>query len=283
VATALKLPASSLARVPGVPGQAVVLLGGKATMELKADTAGSFDLKVWMLSGQGYGPVKVSVDGRPVGQMGVGDLPPYYAHFRLPQPLGLLDGNHQVTFESAGKLVVTAVEITPVVPGCIKQWAAIGIFEGKQGFGWESMDVPFPPEKGVDLNATYPGLGGKPIRWQQIDLGEDKYLQLLERFFPYDNSQGGGVCYVANWVYSPTAREVTLYYATDWFMSLWVNNKLVVDHVSGPWYAYDTRQIRLEAGWNQLVFKVAPGSTSWRANFALSDPGDMKFSPVPPK
>ena len=284
VAAALKLPASCVQRVAGVPGTAVVVPGGKATMDLKADTAGAFDLKVWMLSGQGCGPVQVTVDGRKVGQMGVGDAPAHYAHFRLPAPLGLLDGNHVVGLESAGKLVITAVEISPIVPTCLKQWAAIGAFEGKPGWGWGSMDMVFPPEKGIDLNATYTGLDGKPIQWQQIDIGEDKFIQLLERYFPYDNlgRQGIGVAYLAQWVYAPTARDVTLYDAQDWFLNLWINGKLTVDHISGPWYNYETRTIHLEKGWNTLLFKVAPGSTSWRANYALSDPGDEKFQSMPP-
>lgn len=283
MAAALQLSADTVKRVPGVPGTSVAVPGGKATMTLQADTAGKFDLKVWMLSGQGYGPVSVTVDGRKVGEIGVGTGAPYYAHFRLPEPLGLLDGAHEVSFESAGQLVLQAAEIIPVVPGCLKKWAAIGIFQGVEGWGWESMEKPFPPEQKVDLKGEYEGMGGKRIRWQQIDIGQDKFIQLLEKYYPYDNSKGGAVGYLAQWVYAPTERDVTFYYASDWFLYVWVNGQRQLDHLSGPWFSYATRKLHLKAGWNEILIKTAPGSTSWKVNVTLSDPGDMKYSPVPPE
>lgn len=255
-------------------------------MELTTDTSAKFDLKVWMLNGKGYGPVEVRVDGKPVGTIGTGDAKPQFAHCALPDPLGLLNGKHVVSFENqAGReLVMTAVEITPLTPDCLKKWSIIGVFDTKGPMGdWKTIETVFPPEKELDLNAAYEGLGDKPIQWRQIDLGEDKFIQLLEKWLPYDYYHHTGVGYLAQWIYSPTERDVTFYYAQDWFAFAWLNGESVLDHVSGPWPQTSSRKLRLKAGWNSLLIKSSCGNTSWKGYYAFSDPGDMKFSATPPR
>jgi hypothetical protein len=104
---------------------------------------------------------------------------------------------------------------------------------------------------------------------------------LNEKYFP--GTSGDGVAYLVCWVQSPTERSTDLYYAMDWFGKLWVNDQVVLPQISGPWKHFATQPIRLKAGWNKLLVKTSRGSEGWMANFAVGDPGDLNYSPLPPK
>jgi hypothetical protein len=275
----------TVGKVAGVPGDALSLPGGSASLRWTPSAAGKYAITAWMLSGQGYGPVEVSVDGRPAGQLGVEEGAPYFAHFTLATPLALGPGPHTLAFRSQGAqgLVVSALEIAALPPEPIKQWSAIGLFDkGGTTNGFEGFNTVFPPEKEFNPQASYTGMGGQPVRWQQIDIGQDKFVQLLEKYFPYNYAVGNGVAYLASWVYSPDDREATLYYAFDWYSRVWVNDAVVVPQGSGPWGNFATTTIHLHAGWNKLLIKTACGRSSWKANLAVSDPGDLRYSPLPP-
>ena len=114
-------------------------------------------------------------------------------------------------------------------------------------------------------------------------MGEDKFLQLLERFFPYEYKQGNGVAIQATWVRSPEQRQAILYYSVDWYAKLWVNGALVNDDINGPWGKFAELTIELKPGWNLIFFKSMTGNAGWKANFAISDPGDLEYSATPPK
>ncbi len=234
----------------------------------------------------------VSVDGKVLGIIGVSDGKAEYGRFCCSEPLGLPAGYLELTHESSGNapLVLQAVELTPTEPTSLKQWQAIGLFDKaskRTTFASEAgFDTVFGPEKNpgaIDLGGEYPGMGGKPVRWREIDMGEDKFLQLLERFFPYEYKQANGVAYLATWVRSPEDRQATFHYSVDWFAKLWVNGALVKGDISGPWGNFATLPIKLKKGWNLILVKTATGSQGWCANFAISDPGDLEHSPLPAK
>ncbi|NLO73841.1 MAG: hypothetical protein GX100_07025, partial [candidate division WS1 bacterium] len=276
---------NSLGSHPLVPGESLSLPAGSASLREKMDAAGKYELVLWMVTGAGYGPVEVEVDGKASGQLGVGEGEPYFGHFTLLSPLPLLPGEHTLTLKGQGarSLVLSALELRLLPPEPIKRWSVIGLFDkGGTRDGWDGFDTVFPPEQEIDLQASYEGLGGQPARWQQIDLGEDKFIQLLERYFPYDYTKGNGVAYLATWVYSPEERNALLYYAFDWYSRIWGNDEVVVQQGSGPWRAFATVPVHLRAGWNKLLAKTSCGRSSWKANLALSDPGDLRYSPVPP-
>ena len=278
----------TISTAPGVFGDALLVPGGKAELGFKIESAGKWEPRFWMLSGDGYGPVEVTVDGKAAGTLGADGRKPYFAHFTLQKPLSLMPGHHRVGLTAKGTkgLALQAFELSQAQPDPIKKWSAIGLFDmGGTDVQWKRGDfnIVFPPEKEFKLDAQYDGLEGKKAAWRQIDIGDDKFIQLLEKYYPYEFTKGNGIAYLASWVKSPDEREATLYYAIDWFGRIWMNDEVVVKDVNGPWRSFASTTVRLRPGWNKLMIKTACGRSSWKANFAIGDPGDLEYSPVPPK
>lgn len=278
---ALKGDGLARVKVDGLPGgEAVRIPDGKATFTPTVGSAAKYELRMWMLSGEGAGPVRVTVNGKAAGAIGVGDGKARFAHFTLPRALGLPAGASTITLASAAPLTVTAIELTALPPEPIRVWSALGVLDtGETGF--KGFAKAFPPETAVDLAAEYDGMDGKKIKWRQIDIGEDKFIQLLERYYPRKLADGNCLAYLATWVYSPDERDATLYYAADWFLRIWLNKREVLHSASGPWRTYATTPVHLKAGWNELLVKCMNGNTSWKAALALSDPGDLRYSATP--
>lgn len=278
---AMKAEHLVLVKMAGVPwGEVVQAPKGRATFTPTIVSAAKYEFRVWMMPGAGTNPVEVAVNGNVVGKLGVGSGKQRLAHFTLPCPLGLRSGTPEITLVSSNALTLSAIELVALPPEPIKVWSAIGVFETEK-LHFEGFPQVFPPEKGIDLAAEYDGMGGKKIKWQQIDIGEDKFIQLLEKIYPYKYANGNGLAYLATWVYSPDERDTTLYYASDWFLQIWLNQTEVIHYASGPWQAYATTTVHLKAGWNVLLAKCMNGNTSWKAVFALSDPGDLRYRATP--
>lgn len=143
------------------------------------------------------------------------------------------------------------------------------------------MEKVFPPEQQIDLKAAYTGLGGREIRWQQVDIGKDPFIR-LGKLFP-GTAPGSGVAYLVCWVKSPREFNRNLYYAMDWFGKVWINDQLVLPQVGGPWRKFARQPVRLKAGWNRILVKTSCGTDGWMANFAVDDAGDLEYSPTPPE
>ena len=273
--------------VSGFKDKFLLIPSGRTTVRCNPKP-GRYYLRVWGLFGGEYGPVQVEFMGKPVGRLGVAGGPVRQIHQLLPTPLSWPWSPQDITLISEGKrgLAITAVEVSPVPPAPIRKWSAIGLFDKKAAIDdWPGMETVFPPEQGIDLKATYPGLGGKPATWRQIDLGKLKYIPLLEHF-PYDASQGNGVAYLATWVYSPHSgnpRAAVLYYAIDWYGKAWLNGQPIMPKIGGPWKQFGAQDVQLQPGWNCLLVKTATGRSGWKATFAVSDPGDLKYSDTPPE
>ncbi len=278
----------TIAAADKVIGDALLIPSGKAGLTLKIESAGKWEPRVWMLTGEGYGPVEVTLDGVSVGSLGAGDGKPYFAHFTLPKSLPLMPGFHKISLTAKGAkgLALQAFELNQLPTEPIRKWSAIGLFDmGGTDVQWVRGDFnkEFPPEKEFKPESQYDGMGGAKAVWRQIDIGDDKFIQLLEKYYPYEFTKGNGIAYLATWIKSPDEREATLYYAIDWFGRIWLNDEVVVKDVNGPWRSFASTTVRLRPGWNKLLVKTACGRSSWKANFAVGDPGDLEYSPLPPK
>ncbi|MDD5705186.1 MAG: sugar-binding protein [Kiritimatiellae bacterium] len=278
---AMKGEGLAIVELDGIPwGEAVQAPRGSATFAPTVAAAGKYDLLVWLVAPEAGGTIAVSVNGKPAGTLRLSGGKQRLIHCTLPQPVGLLAGKAEITFTSKTPLRFSAIELSPLPPEPIKVWSAVGIFDtGLPNF--MGFTNSYAPETAIDLAAEYDGLGGKKIKWRQIDIGDDKFLQLLEKYYPYKHKVGNGLAYLATWIHSPTERDVTLYYASDWFLQIWLNGEDVVHYAAGPWQAYATQTVHLKAGWNTLLAKCMNGSTSWKAVFAVSDPGDLQYLATP--
>jgi hypothetical protein len=68
----------------------------------------------------------------------------------------------------------------------------------------------------------------------------------------------------------------------DWYGKVWLNGRLILPKITGPWKQFATQRIQLRRGWNCLLVKTSTGRVGWNANFAVSDAGDLKYSGNPP-
>ena len=287
---------AKLAKIAPYMEDFVVIPSGKIVFHASTATAHQFELRIRGLFGAGYGPIKVEYKGKTIGTIGAGYDGIRHARNVLSVPLAMDSAPYDITLTSEGNngLAISSMEMAYLPPVTIKKWSAIGLFDFDVADGKPYTDEKrgecyakstFPPEKEINLSAEYIGMDGKPVRWRQIDIGDDKYIKLLEKYYPYGNlkngTSGSGVAYLATWIYSPNKRNVVLCYSMDWFGKVWLNNEPVVD-ISGPWRKFADKTILLNAGWNKLLVKTATGREGWNANFAVSDPGDQKYSPTPP-
>src|SRR5439155_1741893 len=53
--------------------------------------------------------------------------------------------------------------------GFLRQWYVLGPFDAQ---GWKGFKTGYPPEKKVDLQATYEGKDGKKLAWKRFDVKE---------------------------------------------------------------------------------------------------------------
>ncbi|MEI8194469.1 MAG: hypothetical protein WCI73_01025 [Phycisphaerae bacterium] len=276
---------AKFAEVPGFKEPLLLVPAGEAVVSFNPEV-GRYNLRMTGLFGGDYGCVRVEYGGKTVGRLGVAAGPVRALHQVLPVALPWPWSPQEIKLVSEGTrgLAISALAVTPELPQPIRQWSAIGLFDKQT-----SVDEPagmakvFPPEETIDLGAKYSGLGGKQVAWQKIDLGARKCVPLLD-YFPYDAGQGNGVAYLATWINNPRAdgpRAAVLYYAMDWYGKVWLNGKLVLPNVNGPWKHFAAHKVQLQPGWNCLLVKTATGRGGWKATFAFSDPGDLQYSPIP--
>lgn len=285
------------AKVDGMPGETLLASDGKLAFDFDNAFPQSVDLKAYMLSGGGRGPVAVLVDGVERGTLGTAAGKAAFGRFALAEPLSLTkSGVHHIELRApAGQtLVVQALDFQAAPFTLLKKWRGAGpFFRGNAHKGWASdigMTTPLPPEMeaGFDAARVYAkmGLDSQDVSWKEIDLGADKYVQLLERFYPHDlqREDYSALAYLTLWAHSPERREARLQHTGEFHYRIWLNGALVVPDGRGwRWGGFEAgTPVTLEKGWNRLLVKTAPGSAGWTFNAALSDPGDLEFSATPP-
>lgn len=145
--------------------------------------------------------------------------------------------------------------------GFLVEWKLIGPFDNTGGTGYDRAD---PPERTIDLGATYPGKHG-PVAWKnhratdawgKVDLnaalGEEK----------------GVAAYAYAEFLSPVEREVEFRLASLGAVKLWLNGRLIdahhVYHSGSQLDQYVSRGL-LRPGKNAILLKVCQNeqTQSW--------------------
>lgn len=133
-------------------------------------------------------------------------------------------------------------------------WYYVGPFDHTDGKGFLAA---YPPEKSVDLGATYTGKGNRTLRWQrgtQFRDGETNSLNLFE-----DND------WIAVYLYRtitvPTARDLAVQFGSDDSLTVWLNGEqLLANNASRACNLGDERlTLKLRTGKNELLLKVCQG------------------------
>ena len=165
--------------------------------------------------------------------------------------------------------------------GLVTQWLVIGPFdnEGKTGF-----DIEYPPEKEIDLNASYDGKE-RPVKWKTYPpIADNGYISFDTIFFPDTD----GVVYALVYLNNPRARDVALRFGADDSIKIWLNGELLHENKDCHPAAFDQAAVgtRLRKGLNRILFKICQTDNRWGFYFRITAPdgeplGDIAYSADP--
>jgi len=237
----------------------------------------------WDAEGTSWQPEKTEVAIPPHGQEHLMVKARYESFFPLPRAhVELTDGERVLfgwqflerAFSKIGRFVV--------------DWNVVGPFDlsiknAEADFlkvampGWES---PLPPERIVDLGATYSGKSSNEVAWQVVQANESGHIDLNRIFNKEDDAAACAVVYV----YSPTASKYPVAVGSDDSIVVRVNGREIWrNHVlRGAQPDDDTFMVELKNGWNEVLLKVVDHLGDWGFYFRIIDPNKLlKFSLKP--
>jgi putative membrane-bound dehydrogenase-like protein len=137
----------------------------------------------------------------------------------------------------------------------LDHWHIAGPFDN--GAGDAGIDRVFPPEKGIDRKAVYPGKSG-PVRWRSVKPNAQGYVD-LQAFFAPDSANI--VSYLYRDIESPADQDATVLLGVDDCAKLWVNGRLAHtsrEHVTATPERYAV-PVKLHKGVNRLLLKITNG------------------------
>jgi hypothetical protein len=167
--------------------------------------------------------------------------------------------------------LLAAVEARPVRVWA-RAWNVVGPFPNPRRPDGVSpaLDSVYGPQRAPDLGRTYVGAGGARLAWKRVTSGEDGFVDLDAQFQPNDHV----AAYAQAFLVSPDARDATLLVGADDAHQLWVNGEEVsrrqglhvseADDMSVP--------VRLHAGCNRVLLKVAELEGGWGFQIRAADP-----------
>ena len=138
-------------------------------------------------------------------------------------------------------------------------WHIVGPFDN--GDNDAGLEKAFPPEKSVDLKATYDGKAGK-VAWKTVKPDAQGYVDLQAFYAPNSDEI---VSYLTRKIESPADQDATILLGVDDGCKLWINDKLV--HTSNAHRAaapgQDSVKVKLKKGENVILFKINNGNGAY--------------------
>ena len=162
----------------------------------------------------------------------------------------------------------------------IPAWQLIGPFDNPRDerLNRRGIDVPYPPEREIDLTKTYAGVNGQPVRWTLTQTPPRGRMDLYH-FDPYEMV----VVYALTYIYAPKDRTVPLLLGTDDGVKVFVNgeavHRVLAIRVVRP--DNDRVPVALKKGWNTLLLKIENNYGGYNFYARVLDPEHtLRFSPT---
>lgn len=138
----------------------------------------------------------------------------------------------------------------------IDTWWSIGPFEYIGGVRTlDSLEHKYPPENGVDLDATYIGKEGRKLKWEYHPMSGVKQIPRWV--------QRRSLWYFYTEFWSDRDMTITANIASDDYGVLWLNDDEKPVYESGtdprPWVVLDPKQfakLKIRRGTNRMLFKL---------------------------
>ena len=150
--------------------------------------------------------------------------------------------------------------------GLVTDFVILGPFDNAGGAGIEDV---FPPEEGIDLEATTRDRLGRPIRWMHVPTAGGRVLIDV-----YLDDEPDAVAYAATAARPPVAGPALLCLAGMGSFRLWLDGELVLDEHevrAGPHGLYEI-PVDLGSGWNQILVKAAAETERLEFSLRFTDP-----------
>jgi hypothetical protein len=131
----------------------------------------------------------------------------------------------------------------------VDSWYVIGPFPNP---GRRNLNTAFPPETVIDLDATYPGLDMKPVKWRFLQSGAPMVN-------PAGKEMVQAIYYAVTevWFDQPTDAWVAM--GADDFAKVWINGMPVWSSLSRPkpWMVNEAfRKVHFIKGVNRILFRI---------------------------
>lgn len=159
----------------------------------------------------------------------------------------------------------------------VTQWHVVGPFDNAKGVGFSTV---YPPEKGVDLKATYPSKDKEEIRWKPVASNSKKELGLVD-FNEEIGKLKGAVGYGFAVVESATERPIDLRAGSNNAVRMWLNGKEVYfreEYHHGMEMDQHIGSGVLKTGRNEILIKVCQNEQTetwaqlWSFQLRVCDP-----------
>ncbi len=175
---------------------------------------------------------------------------------RKKNPNSLMPNDIVVYVSEAELMDVVEYLLTLKTPSLTPDsWLIAGPFDN--GPDRAGLEKAFPPEKSIDLKATYDGKSGK-VSWRTIKAGAGNYFD-LQAFHGAASPQS--VSYLYREVESPADQDATVLLGTDDGCKLWVNDELLftsnATRAAAP--EQDRVKVKIKKGKNKVLLKIDNG------------------------
>ncbi|HEV3438125.1 MAG TPA: hypothetical protein VG122_12245, partial [Gemmata sp.] len=148
------------------------------------------------------------------------------------------------------------------LPNLEGKWYYIGPFDNTERAGF---DFAYPPEKGIDLKATYPGKSGQKVAWKPYSEFKPGKVADLIKLFPDDKADA--VVYLYHAFESPQAFKFRLSFGSDDTLSVFFNGKRLLHepHFRAAAPDQDFVDVSVKEGKNELLVKICQEGGGWAA------------------
>ena len=246
----------------------------------------TYDVSLYYTRGPSYGNVVVQHDGQSVGSFDGYSATTVPGGKVLLKGLRTNEGFIKLRFEVEGKdakasgyaVGLDALTLEPHRV-YIPEWYLIGPFPNQRDAKLRrlGLDMVFPPEKTINLAASYPGVDQKPVQWSLTKTPAKGRMDLYQ-FDPYEMV----VVYALTYVYSPKNQTVPFLLGSDDGVKVFLNggeiHRLLAVRVAAP--DQDRVPLKLKEGWNALMVKIENNYGGYNFYARVLDPGhSLVFSP----
>ena len=273
---------SHVALIPETVGET-----GSLTVPIEVPYRDVYEISAVLTRGREYGQVELSANGTAVGV-------PYdcYSAESIAGTLvsfgtaPLNAGTNQIVFSVVGKGAegtgykagIDSYQVLHASP-FVERYMVLGPFPKTDG---ETIEKPLRSEGPLNLGATYTGIRGETIQWQEATTETNGLLNLLTNL----SLEPTAVGYALVYVHTPKPTDSVLLLGSDDGATVWLNGtEIHRNDVNRPAVPdEDAVLCHLNAGWNEVLCKISQDGWGWGLYLRFTDAaGALRYNIRPEK